>query len=79
MTDSGSPHDPSQSPAGVYHGVTKDWTSWGASVIRGKDKQYHAYIAEMANECGLGTWQQNSQVVHAVAAIPTGPFERVDV
>ena len=76
----GSPDEStSQSPAGVFHGVTKQWTSWGTSVVFGKDKQYHAFIAEMANECGLGTWQQNSQVVHAVAATPAGPFKRVDV
>ena len=80
FSSAGSPNDdPSQSPAGVYHGVTKSWTSWGASVVRGTDRRYHAFIAEMANECGLGTWQQNSQVVHAVAATPAGPFERIDV
>eukprot|EP01052_Picozoa_sp_SAG31_P026625 SAG31_NODE_2428_length_5715_cov_6.736111_6_plen_341_part_00 len=75
----GSPNNASQSPAGVFHGVNKEWTSWGASVVRGRDKKYHAFVAEMANECGLGTWQQNSQVVHAVAATPAGPFQRVDV
>ena len=79
FTPRGSPVSPGQSKAGVFHGVNQQWTSWGSSVTRGKDGRFHAFVSEMANECDLGTWQQNSQVVHAVAKSPEGPFDRVDV
>jgi hypothetical protein len=80
FTPAGSPAATKmQSQAGVFHGVNTHWTSWGASVVKGQDSLYHAFIAEMANECGLGSWTQNSQVVHGVSSKPEGPFNRIDV
>ena len=38
------------------------------------------FAAEMANDCGIGYWEPNSRVVHAVSTRgPTGPFERAEV
>jgi hypothetical protein len=66
-------------PACVFHGgpssLDASWTSWGMSVISAGGA-FHGYVAEMANECGLGAWTRGSQVVHAAAAAPTGPFLR---
>merc|ERR1712151_1214418 len=50
--------------------------SWGMSVARDDaDGIYHAFINVMANGSGLGAWETASEVVHAVAASPEGPFE----
>ena len=68
-------------PACAFHGgpssLDADWTSWGMSVMAvGSPPTYHGYVAEMANECGLGVWTRSSQVVHASAPTPLGPFPR---
>ena len=66
-------------PACVFHGgpssLDTNWTSWGMSVIE-VGGAYHGFVAEMANECGLGAWTKGSQVVHTTSATPTGPFTR---
>ena len=33
------------------------------------------FASRMVNGCGLGDWTTNSEVVHAVAASPAGPYE----
>ena len=35
-------------------------TSWGGSVVKDTAGQYHMYLAEMANGCGMNTWSTNS-------------------
>lgn len=37
------------------------------------------FVAEMANGCGMRTWSLNSQIVHATAASPLGPYQRREV
>ena len=37
------------------------------------------YASEMLGGCGLTSWQSNSQVIHAVAPSPFGPWEREGV
>lgn len=46
---------------------------------RAGDKQFHMFVSEFAGSCGLNSWSQASQIVHAVAATPAGPFERREV
>ena len=52
-------------------------SSWGASVVK-VDGQYHMYVSEFNNGCGLTSWQHNSHIVHATAATAAGPFEYSD-
>lgn len=54
-------------------------TRWGASVVRGDDGKYHMFAAEMKNKCKLNSWRSLSQVIHAVAEDPLGPYERLGV
>ena len=54
-----------------------NWSSWGAQVIR-VDSKYHMYTARMANRCGLNSWWCNSEIVHAEADQPDGPFFTID-
>ena len=49
-------------------------SSWGGSLIRGADGQIHMFAAHMTEHCGLLSWETNSEVVHAVAPSPLGPF-----
>ena len=32
-------------------------SSWGAHVIKWTDNQYHMYVSEMWNDCGIDSWQ----------------------
>eukprot|EP00051_Salpingoeca_urceolata_P016721 m.223871 g.223871 ORF g.223871 m.223871 type:complete len:442 (-) comp18762_c1_seq1:26-1351(-) len=65
-------------PGCAYHGsgeaVTS--TSWGGNSLRVGNKYYLA-VAEMANNCSLGTWLTNSQVAMTVADSPAGPYRRL--
>ena len=37
------------------------------------------WAAEMTEHCGIGTWQQNSRVIHATSDSPGGVYKRVGV
>ena len=49
-------------------------STWGGSIIRGDDGKIHMFAAYMTENCGLTSWETNSEVVHAVADSPLGPF-----
>ena len=54
-------------------------SSWGASVLYSEiDQQWHMYVSEMVDHCGIDAWQSNSHIVHAVATNPYGTFKYVD-
>jgi hypothetical protein len=50
------------------------WSSWGGSPIRADDGKIHVFASQMANHCPLGTWQNNSLVIHAIADEILGPY-----
>ena len=53
-------------------------SSWGGSILYdAKDRRYHMFAAEMANDCGIDFWEPNSRVVHAVADGAEGPYSYV--
>jgi hypothetical protein len=56
--------------------VTKvgNFSSWGGSVARDAAGTYHMYAAVMAHGCGLNAWRPNSQIGHATARTPAGPY-----
>ena len=56
------------------------WSTWGGSPIRGADGRIHLFASQMANKCSLGTWQNNSLVIHAVSVSDTitGPYSVVE-
>ena len=59
--------------------VPLNGTSWGGSVVRGPQRNYHMFVAEMANGCGMQTWATNSVIRHAVAVHPEGPYAAAEV
>ena len=50
-------------------------STWGASVLRGDDGRWHAYLAAIADGCGMRDWATHSTCVHAIGAGPAGPFD----
>ncbi|MCT4644010.1 MAG: glycoside hydrolase family protein [Carboxylicivirga sp.] len=52
-----------------------DKSYWGASVIKGDDGLFHAFITTFCNNCGVNTWKHNSEIIHATSKHPLGPFQ----
>jgi hypothetical protein len=53
-------------------------STWGASALW-DDGLLHVFTAEMANHCGIKSFQANSFCSHFAATSPEGPFHRVGV
>ena len=51
---------------------------WCTSVIKWKGK-YHAYYSRWNRKHGFKGWMTNSEIAHAVASKPEGPFKFVNV
>lgn len=47
---------------------------WGTSVIKWTDGKYHAYYARWPEKRGFHGWIRYSEIAHAVADRPEGPF-----
>jgi hypothetical protein len=55
-------------------------SSWGGSILQDeKTKLWHMFSAQMINDCGIGSWEPNSRVVHATASSYEGPYTFSDV
>eukprot|EP00929_Paragymnodinium_shiwhaense_P105247 TRINITY_DN70176_c0_g1_i1.p1 TRINITY_DN70176_c0_g1~~TRINITY_DN70176_c0_g1_i1.p1 ORF type:complete len:478 (-),score=33.78 TRINITY_DN70176_c0_g1_i1:145-1578(-) len=60
---------------GYKNDTTAPWSSWGGSVIKSReDGKWHMFAAQMAKHCSLDAWGSNSEIVHAEADDPEGPF-----
>jgi len=51
------------------------WLTWGGSVVRDDAGLYHMYVSRWPRAEGHRAWVTHSEVVHATAATPTGPYE----
>jgi hypothetical protein len=65
-------------PSVSGYGVAPRVNAWGGNAIF-FEGQWHLWVSEMSANCSLADWYRNSQVVHAVASSPVGPFARTDV
>jgi predicted GH43/DUF377 family glycosyl hydrolase len=52
---------------------------WGGSVVKGKDGLYHMFYARWKKDTYFSGWVTHSEIAHASAEEPEGPFEFVDV
>jgi hypothetical protein len=57
----------------------KDYWIWGSSVIKGEDGRYHMFASRWSRGLNFGNWVTSSEVVHAVADTPVGPYQTVEV
>ena len=53
--------------------LAHNWT-WGGSVIKGEDGQFHMFVMALRDHCGIQCVYTNAIIHHAVAAAPQGPF-----
>ncbi len=52
----------------------KDWRVWGCSPIDGSDGKVHVFFSRWPVETGHEGWVTHSEVAHAVADRPEGPY-----
>lgn len=52
----------------------ENYDTWGGSMIRSDDGRYHLYYSRWPKEGGHISWVVNSEVAHAVADDPLGPY-----
>jgi len=65
-------------PAVNGYGNVPRVNAWGGNALF-FEGLWHLWVSEMSANCSLADWFRNSQVVHAVASSPVGPFSRSDV
>lgn len=58
--------------------IDNDWYIWGGSVVE-KDGQYHMFYSRWPKKYHFSAWLTYSEVAHAVADSPFGPFKHKDV
>jgi len=56
----------------------KNWEQWGCGVIKGEDDKYHMFYARWPKKLGHNAWLTHSEIAHAVAEKPEGPYTYVD-
>jgi hypothetical protein len=56
-----------------------DYNVWGCSPIYGPDGKVHVFYSRWLNEADHQGWLTCSEIAHAVADQPAGPYETVDV
>jgi alpha-L-fucosidase len=54
---------------------TEGYFNWGASIIKGKDGQYHMFYARWEKEYSFLGWLTHSEIAHAVSKTPYGPWK----
>ena len=73
--------------------MNESLTSWGGNALPDDNGTYHLFTSAMSSgrnhnsrgsdltpgPCGIGSWESDSLVIHAVASSPIGPFRLVDV
>jgi hypothetical protein len=52
----------------------QDWRVWGCSPLDGPDGKVHVFFARWPNQTGHEGWLTHSEVAHAVADKPEGPY-----
>jgi hypothetical protein len=59
--------------------TSEEYHTWGASMVRDSDGLCHLFYSRWSRKHGFDAWVTHSEVAHAVADEPTGPYRHVDV
>ncbi len=62
---------------GVFR--SKEFDIWGGSPIKGDDGKYHLFYSRWPHRLGHEAWVTHSEIAHAVAESPFGPWQHADV
>jgi alpha-L-fucosidase len=52
-----------------------DYFNWCSSIIKGEDGQYHLFYSRWPKKYGFTSWLTHSEVAHATADSPSGPWQ----
>jgi len=52
---------------------------WGGSMVKDDNGVYHLYYSRWEKKYGFGAWVTHSEIAHAIAMTPFGPFTHKDV
>ncbi len=56
-----------------------EFNIWCGSMAKGDDGQYHLFYSRWPRKLGHAAWVTHSEIAHAVAASPFGPYKHADV
>jgi len=56
----------------------EDWYVWGTSPIDGPDGKVHVFFSRWPAARRMGGWVNRSEIAHAVADKPEGPYEQIE-
>ncbi|MGJ8682075.1 glycoside hydrolase family protein [Paraglaciecola sp.] len=59
--------------------IDPDYFIWGASLVSGDDGKYHLFYSRWPKSLGHNAWLTHSEVAHAIASSPIGPFKHQGV
>lgn len=59
--------------------IDPDYYIWCGSVVRGDDRKYHMFYSRWPRRLGHSAWVTHSEIAHAVADSPNGPFRHSEV
>ena len=52
--------------------------NWGSSIIKGKDNKYHLFYSRWPRKNKFTAWLTHSEVAHAIAENPSGPYQYIE-
>ncbi|HLR32463.1 MAG TPA: glycoside hydrolase family protein, partial [Fodinibius sp.] len=55
-----------------------DYYNWGSSIIKGSEGKYHLFYSRWPRGLGFSVWLTHSEIAHAVAESPEGPYQYVE-
>jgi len=58
---------------------TEGYYNWGSSIVKGKDGKYHLFYSRWKKEYTFAGWLTHSEIAHAVADKPAGPWKYKDI
>ncbi|WP_076418970.1 glycoside hydrolase family protein [Colwellia sp. UCD-KL20] len=59
--------------------IDPDYYIWGSSMVEGSDGKYHLFYSRWHKSYGHNAWLTHSEIAHAVADKPLGPYKHVDI
>ena len=68
--------DDDQARANIF--PDPNWFNWGASVLKDTDGKYHMFYSRWPKKYGFLSWLTHSEIAHAVADNPDGPYHYVE-
>lgn len=58
---------------------SENYDTWGGSMVCDPEGKHHLFYSRWPRTKGFAAWVTNSEIAHAVADKPTGPYRHVDV